>query len=446
MSFQDLLKASLESDMNEETHDIVEEGFDAEGALMMEHPSDGDIDVIDEEMEALTLAESMEMVADTIGYILAKGEQNGSTAAMVQMSIDRLYAHQGISSPMASMEAYLDIKQYHVDSMEGLRETAAAIRKRVAESVKSRTDDLLYKFKSEENKIVQAQGRLEKALASYNAKKGSLKEDMVVKFDALGKFMTNDKGVVKDLYAALVQDFSITEYLIHTYSKAHASALTKMAGAVKNASLTDDKAIDAVIGKIRAIKHPAKQIPTKYTSGYPLLGTAGVSVSKTKGSQENHELGEVAEFYTTEIKKDSNKSKQDFKEGAKDFALIVFFGATASYHVQKNYDDKYSTTMKGNDLDRLVGSMKKYLSNLKDARKSITDLLDAHKSLGESLTTMKPSEHISKEKAVKLAHVGRCGEMLLRNGHKAAEAGLDHALYVVGAITYILETMVRRAK
>ena len=445
MAFEDLLKASLESDMNEEMHELVEDGFDAEGALMMDHPAGDSEDQIEEELEALELAESMEMVADAIQNILHRNEQNVSTASMVQLSIERFYAHQGMRSPMASMEAYTDITQYHVDSMEGLRETAARIKNRVAESVKSRVDDLLYKFKSEENKIVQAQSRLEKALSSYNAKKSSLKGEMKIKFDSLGRFMTTDKGVVKDLYSAVEEDFRITEYLIHDYSKAHSEALSKVATAVRNASLHDDAAIDGVINKIRSIKHPAKQIPTKFTSGYPLLGRAGVNVTTAKGSQSDHELGQVAEFYTTEIKKDPGALKDNAKEMGKDFALVMLLGNAGAAYVKSKHDEKYSTTMKGGDLDRMIGSMRKHLSKLKESRKAVNDLIESHKKVVEALATMKPSENITKEKASKLAHVGRCSEMLLRNGHKAAEAGIQHALYVVGAITYILETMVRRA-
>lgn len=445
MSFKDLLKASLESDMNEEMHDLVEEGFDAEGALMMEHPSDGDIEQIDEELDALTLAESMEAVADTIQYVLAKNEQNSSTAAMISMSVDRLCSQQGLSSPMTSMESYTDLTTFHKESMEGLRETAAKIRERVSESVNNRLDNLLYRFKNEENKIVQAQGRLEKALSSYKAKKSSIPGELVVKFDSLGRFMVTDKGVVKDLYKAIEDDFRITEYLIHEYSKNHVASFSKLSGIVRNASLTSDKAIDDIVSKVRAIKHPAKQIPTKYTSGYPLLGRAGLSVETAKGNSKDHVLGEIAEFYSTEIRKDPKGSKENAKEIAKDFAIVMVLGTAGSLHAQSNYDQKYSTIVKGTDLDRIVGSMKKHLSKLKEARKAITELVDSQKKTIEALASMKPSENVSRDKVAKLAYLGRCSEMLLRNGYKAAEAGLGHALYVVGAITYILENTVRRA-
>lgn len=446
MSLQDLLKASLESDMNEEMHELVEDGFDAEGALMMEHPAGDELDDIDEEMEVLDLIDSMEMIADTIQHVLTRNEQNASTAAMVQMSIERLYAHQGMKSPMASMEAYSDLRQYHVDSMEGLRETAAKLKARVAESVKNRIDSLAYKFKSEDNKIIQAQGRLEKALSNYNAKKDKLSGNMVIKFDSLGRFMTTDKGVVKDLYSAVEQDFQITEYLIHEYAKSHNTVFSKIASVVRNAELHDDKAIDAIISKLHSIKHPAKQIPTKFVSGYPLLGRAGVNVTTSKGSQENHELGELAQFYTTEIRKDPGALKDAAKEMGRDFALVMAMGSIGASYASDIHDKKYSATMKGGDLDRMVVSMKKHLGRLKDARKNIDQLADAQKTALEALTTMKPSANISKEKAAKLAHVGRCIEMLFRNGYRGAEAGLEHALYVVGAITYILEAMVRRAK
>lgn len=431
MSFQDALKVALETQQIDEAEANMVEEAKAEDALTP--PAVKLVDPLTEDDRWNGVADSMDEVANAIETALNEGNYNSSTAKMVELSVESLFIDFGVSKPMPTMESYTDVESYHRATMEGLRETAAKLREQVSQNLKSKLSAVAYVLKSDEKKLISAETRLKEVLDAFNKKKDSIPEEQKFEYGSLSTFMKTDKGIVGDIAGAVNHDFSVLQYLMKDYVHLCASTLDKIVSTVKGVQLNSNMEADKLLAKLNAIANPAIVLRNKVGSGHPLLGSNGITVTEKRGSKADHALGGLGMLYKTSIEVER---KQQINTAAQ---LWLAGNGMIMYSLA-------SVTGKKLDLEKAIHTTMSAVAALKSNEKP-TEMLGEHaKAAIEAIASIQAGADVSTDRREALAHLGRSVESIWDNGVATYNVANKHALYIAGALTYLMESLVRRAK
>ena len=277
MSIKQALAAALESDMNEEMHELVEERFD--DALT---PQESIATAIDAHEEGIELLESMHEVADA-----ADQTAEGATAISVeafQRNVRHLLKPHKIADAAPAFESYMEPSEAQRKLAQETRALAAKLTPTVEALSPSLENRFTYIFKTNAGKIKDARGRLQTLQREISEKTKELEENPIaINHQYIYQFLTFENDVCKDPVGQIKKDIKLIEDLYKAIGDDANAFMKKLSGELAGVSTSED--IEAVYNKLKSQTNPAVDAIKLLNGsvGKPVMGNYRIYASETSG-------------------------------------------------------------------------------------------------------------------------------------------------------------------
>ncbi len=440
MSIKQALAAALESDMNEETHDIVEEGFD--DAIS---PTESIATAIDAHEEGVGLIESMHEVADA-----AEDTVEFATIASVesyQRNVRHLLKPHKLTDTAPSLESIVDPKEAQIRVAQETRALANKLVPAVEALNPSMENRFTYIFKSKEGKIKDASQRLNQLERELANKTSELEENPIeINHRFIYQFMTYENNVCKDPVGQAKKDIKLIEDL---YKAVGSDALDFMRALNSElAKANSDEDLEAAYGRLKSKTGPAVDAIKLLggSLGKPVMGNYRIFAEETKGVARDDaggwKVGAKVDWTGKKEVKANNPSFWWFTAGAVAGALTIgslpamAIGGSALYQAQKGKNIKSHLSAK---------EMKDLVSQAKDLVRFAEKAVDEYKNM--DVLFMETLNHLKKLPNGGYGKVmSQMVNVTYNTFHSGMQAVYKHTFYLIGGTTALAEKVVSGAK
>lgn len=451
MSITKALAAALESDMNEEMHELVEEGF---GDAIT--PTESIATAIDAHEEGVQLLESMHEVADA-----ADQTAEAATAISVealQRNVRHLLKPHKIADMAPAFESYMD----PADAQRQLAQETRALAMKLTPAVEalnpSMENRFTYIFLSKAAKIKDASQRLSKLERELVGKTKELEENPIaVNHQLIYQFMTFENDVCKNPVSQIKKDIELIEGLYKAVGDDTRNFLRKLNSELSGAKSNEE--LLSVYEKLKSTTNPAYDAIKVLGGnvGKSLMGNYRIYAEETSGVKRDDaaswKIGAKVDV-TSKGDVAANRSSRWWAlagwiagghvgnlamlAGAPGFTglAMAIGGAVAVRKLAKGRAVKSLITPK--DISDLVSETKKLVSF---AEKAIDDYKDMDQIFEETLGHLRRVPNDENGKAL-----AQMVNVAYNAFHSGMQAVYKHTFYLIGGTTTLAEKVVSGAK
>ena len=440
MSIKQALAAALESDMNEETREIVEEGFD--DAIS---PTESIATAIDAHEEGVGLIESMHEVADA-----AEDTVEFATIASVesfQRNVRHLLKPHKLTDTAPSLESIIDPKEAQIRVAQETRALANKLVPAVEALNPSMENRFTYIFKSKEGKIKDASQRLNQLERELANKTSELEENPIeINHRFIYQFMTYENNVCKDPVGQAKKDIKLIEDLYKAVGSDALDFMRALNGELAKANTDED--LEAAYGRLKSKTSPAVDAIKLLggSLGKPVMGNYRIFAEETKGVARDDaggwKVGAKVDWTGKKEVKANNPSFWWFTAGAVAGALTIgslpamAIGGSALYQAQKGKNIKSHLSAK---------EMKDLVSQAKDLVRFAEKAVDEYKNM--DVLFMETLNHLKKLPNSGYGKVmAEMVNVTYNTFHSGMQAVYKHTFYLIGGTTALAEKVVSGAK